>query len=74
MNIHDELTGHFRIDEAHKKALKKLDIGTIENLLYHFCNVGLIEPYDFYFSAIVPDITFCNRGFPSKCFSGRKRI
>ena len=31
----DLLTTHFRIDEAHKKALARLGIATVENLLLH---------------------------------------
>ena len=31
----DLLTAHFRIDEAHKKALARLGIATVENLLLH---------------------------------------
>lgn len=31
----DLLTSHFRIDEIHKKALKRLGISTVENLLLH---------------------------------------
>ncbi len=32
---HDLLTAHFRIDDAHKKALKRLHIETVEDLLLH---------------------------------------
>jgi ATP-dependent DNA helicase RecG len=35
MQPHDLLTTHFRIDEVHKKALKRLNIGTVEELLLH---------------------------------------
>ena len=35
MQLPDQLTTHFRIDEAHKKALKRLRIITIEDLLLH---------------------------------------
>jgi len=31
----DTLTSHFRIDAVHQKALKHLNIGTVEDLLYH---------------------------------------
>jgi len=31
----DTLVSHFRIDQAHQKALKHLNIGTVEDLLYH---------------------------------------
>jgi ATP-dependent DNA helicase RecG len=31
----DTLTQHFRVDAAHQKALKHLNIGTVEDLLYH---------------------------------------
>ena len=35
MQPHDQLIDHFRIDEAHKKALQRLRIETISDLLYH---------------------------------------
>ncbi len=35
MSPSDPLTSHFRIDTTHQKALKRLGILTIENLLYH---------------------------------------
>lgn len=35
MNTKDLLTTHFRIDTVHKKALSRLGINTIENLLLH---------------------------------------
>lgn len=35
MNLKDSLTIHFRIDIEHKKALKKLNIETVSDLLYH---------------------------------------
>ncbi|MCA9358930.1 ATP-dependent DNA helicase RecG [Candidatus Kaiserbacteria bacterium] len=35
MKLSDELTTHFRIDTAHVKALKKLGIKTVTDLLYH---------------------------------------
>ncbi len=35
MNAQDPLTKHFRIDETHSKALKRLRIETISDLLYH---------------------------------------
>jgi ATP-dependent DNA helicase RecG len=35
MQLHDSLTEHFRIDTAHKKALARLRIYTILDLLYH---------------------------------------
>jgi ATP-dependent DNA helicase RecG len=35
MHPNDLLTVHFRLDEPHKKALKRLGIATIENLLLH---------------------------------------
>lgn len=35
MNLSDPLTTHFRIDAPHKKALKKLRIETVSDLLYH---------------------------------------
>ncbi len=35
MNTSDLLTDHFRIDTIHKKALARLGINTIENLLLH---------------------------------------
>ncbi len=35
MQPSDLLTSHFRIDEIHKKALKRLGILTVENLLLH---------------------------------------
>lgn len=31
----DRLSEHFRIDQAHQKALKRLNISTVEDLLYH---------------------------------------
>ena len=36
MKITDSLADHFRLSEPHKKALKKLGISTIVDLLYHF--------------------------------------
>ncbi len=35
MQAHDLLTDHFRIDQPHQKALKRLRIATVEDLLYH---------------------------------------
>lgn len=35
MQPHDPLTSHFRIDAPHQKALKRLGITTVEELLYH---------------------------------------
>lgn len=35
MNPHDLLSTHFRIDAPHQKALKRLRIDTVEDLLYH---------------------------------------
>lgn len=35
MQPQDLLTSHFRLDEPHKKALKRLGIATVENLLLH---------------------------------------
>ena len=35
MHSHDLLSSHFRIDEIHKRALKKLRLATIADLLYH---------------------------------------
>lgn len=35
MKPHDTLSTHFRIDAAHEKALKRLSITTVEELLYH---------------------------------------
>jgi ATP-dependent DNA helicase RecG len=35
MKITDSLSDHFRIDVAHKKALKRLNIETVSDLLYH---------------------------------------
>ncbi len=35
MTINDKLTDHFRIDSAHQKALSKLNINTVGDLLYH---------------------------------------
>jgi RecG-like helicase len=35
MNQSDLLSSHFRIDLAHQKALKKLGIETVRDLLYH---------------------------------------
>jgi ATP-dependent DNA helicase RecG len=35
MKPSDQLGDHFRIDEAHKKALERLDIKTVLDLLYH---------------------------------------
>jgi ATP-dependent DNA helicase RecG len=35
MQPHDLLTSHFRIDIPHQKALKRLRIETVEELLYH---------------------------------------
>ncbi len=36
MNLSDKLTEHFRILPAQEKALKRLQITTVEDLLYHF--------------------------------------
>ena len=36
MNIDDSLSDHIRILETHKKALTKLSIKTVRDLLYHF--------------------------------------
>lgn len=35
MKHHDRLADHFRIDTPHQKALKRLRIETVEDLLYH---------------------------------------
>ncbi len=35
MQSHDLLTSHFRIDREHEKALKRLGIQTVSDLLYH---------------------------------------
>lgn len=35
MKPHDRLSDHFRIDTIHQKALKRLRIETVEDLLYH---------------------------------------
>ena len=35
MQLSDTLTDHFRIDTPHQKALKRLGIETVEQLLYH---------------------------------------
>jgi len=35
MKLSDQLTTHFRIDALHQKALKRLHIDTVEDLLYH---------------------------------------
>jgi len=35
MKPNDQLTDHFRIDAAHQKALKRLRIETVQDLLYH---------------------------------------
>ena len=35
MKLEDLLTSHFRIDATHQKALKRLGILTVEQLLYH---------------------------------------
>ena len=35
MQLHDPLSSHFRIDTPHQKALKKLGITTVRDLLYH---------------------------------------
>jgi ATP-dependent DNA helicase RecG len=35
MHLHDELTVHFRIDASHRAALKRLNISTVADLLYH---------------------------------------
>ncbi len=36
MKLNDEITDHFRLVETQKKALKRLNLITIEQLLYHF--------------------------------------
>lgn len=38
MNLTDEIVKIFRTDDAHKKALGRLKINTVEDLLYHFPN------------------------------------
>lgn len=38
MNLRNEIGNEFRIDENHKKALERLRLKTIEDLLYHFPN------------------------------------
>jgi len=38
MNPNDEITDHFRLNEFQKKALKKLKLTTLRDLLYHFPN------------------------------------
>lgn len=38
MNFSDELASVFRLDEPHKKALKRLGIATVRDLFYHFPN------------------------------------
>ncbi len=35
MNLNDSLSDHVRVDAAHKKALKRLNIESINDLLYH---------------------------------------
>lgn len=35
MHLHDELSVHFRIDASHRAALKRLNISTVADLLYH---------------------------------------
>lgn len=35
MKLRDLLSDHFRIDASHQKALKRLNIATVEDLLYH---------------------------------------
>jgi ATP-dependent DNA helicase RecG len=35
MQLHDALTEHFRLTDAHKSALRKLGITTVRDLLYH---------------------------------------
>lgn len=35
MQLHDPLSQHFRIDTPHQKALKKLAITTVQDILYH---------------------------------------
>jgi len=35
MQVNDQLSDHFRIDVPHQKALKRLGIATVEDLLYH---------------------------------------
>jgi ATP-dependent DNA helicase RecG len=36
MNLHDPIEKDFRLQEVQKKALKKMGIKTVEDLLYHF--------------------------------------
>ncbi len=36
MELKDKLSAHFRLSEPHKKALSKLGLTTIEDILYHF--------------------------------------
>jgi len=38
MNLNDKIENHFRIDQNQKKALEKLDLHTIHDLLYYFPN------------------------------------
>jgi len=48
MNFSDSISDHFRLVDTQKKALKRLGINTIENLLYHFPsryeNLGNTQP------------------------------
>ena len=48
MQPHDQLTQHFRIDESHRKALARLNIITISDLLYHlpvrYEDIAAIQP------------------------------
>ncbi|HEU0085740.1 MAG TPA: ATP-dependent DNA helicase RecG [Candidatus Paceibacterota bacterium] len=36
MNLHDKLEAKFRLDEKQKKALKKLGLATVQDLLFYF--------------------------------------
>ncbi len=36
MQLHEDITKHFRLVDTQKKALKRLGIETLEDLLYHF--------------------------------------
>lgn len=35
MQLHDQLTDHFRVDTPHQKALTRLNITSVKDLLYH---------------------------------------
>lgn len=79
MNLNDAVTTHFRLTEPQRKALVKLKIQTIENLLYHF-PVKYGESFDQYkISDLTPGAKVTTYGYiqnieTGKTFHGRTPI